>query len=76
MKKTNNMKNAINEMLNDFDFMDKLTSKECNEIFLASVDDIPKVSLKIINKWEKHNGIIYDRFGRVDPVCEMFGILA
>lgn len=69
------MKTAINEMLNDFNFMDKLNDKERNEIFIASVSNNPKVSLKIINKWEKHNGLSYDKTGNVDEVCLMFGIL-
>jgi len=37
------MKTAINEMLNDFNFMDKLSSKECNELFIASVEKNSKV---------------------------------
>ena len=68
------MKTAINEMLNDFNFMDKLNDKERNELFIASVERNPKVSLKIINKWEKHNGLSYDKTGNVDEVCKMFGI--
>lgn len=68
------MKTAINEMLNDFNFMDKLNDKECNELFIASTEKNPKVSLKIITKWEKHNGLSYDKTGNVDVVCEMFGI--
>lgn len=68
------MNTAIKEMLSDFDFMDKLSYKEQNEIYIASLENNPALSLKIINKWEKHNGLSYDKTGRVDEVCEIFGI--
>jgi len=75
MKTLNKQSTAINEMLNDFDFMDKLNDKQRNEIFIASVSENSKISLKIINKWEKHNGFNYDHTGRVDEVAKSFGIL-
>ncbi len=70
----NNNKKVINEMLDDYCFMDKLNNKECNEILMASLDENPKISLKIINKWEKHNGLVYDRSGKVDYVALSYGI--
>ena len=68
------MNAAINEMLNDFDFMDKLNKKERNEILIASIEKNPRVSLTIINKWEKHNGLSYDKTGNDDIVRKMYGI--
>lgn len=68
------MTTAINEMINDFNFMDKLNDKERNELFIASVEKNPRISLKIITKWEKHNCLIYDKTGNVDEVCLAFGI--
>lgn len=68
------MKAAIQEMLEDYDFMDKLSNKQQNEVLLASLDEHPKISLPIINKWEKHNGLSYDKTGTVDEVCKAFGI--